>query len=194
MLRTFGRRFTIWLDTDGSIEPDPLPFLLKMIPNTGSSSTSVEFHLILQIVVFMAHPHCPLDALGAWTQVLTPLCCRLTISIWSHYEFRIPELLSMFESQFSEMRAQRRSMVVNMGSYSADKDWYHQEVCLFKDGMLFLGLRWLGVWKMQLRCFSHGYFLSLPYMFFFEKCAEWWEKLKGFGKMRGEFFFPWPHA
>ena len=129
MLRTFGRRFTIWLDTDGSIEPDPLPFLLKMIPNTGSSSTSVEFHLILQIVVFMAHPHCPLDALGAWTQVLTPLCCRLTISIWSHYEFRIPELLSMFESQFSEMRAQRRLMVVNMGSYSADEDWYCQEVC-----------------------------------------------------------------
>jgi len=119
MLRTFGRRFTIWIDTNDFIEPDPLPFLLKMIPNAGSSSTSFEFHLILQLVVFMAHPRCPLDALGAWTQMaqaLTPLPCRLTISIWSHYESRIPELVSMFESQFSEMRAQRRLLVVNMGS------------------------------------------------------------------------------
>jgi len=125
MLRTFGRRFTIWLDTNDFIEPDPLPFLLKMIPNAGSSSTSVEFHLILQLVVFMAHPRCPLDALRAWTQLaqaLTPLSCRLTISIWSHYESRIPELVSMFESQFSEMRVQRRLLVVNMGSYCIEEN------------------------------------------------------------------------
>ncbi|EDQ98422.1 uncharacterized protein LACBIDRAFT_335975 [Laccaria bicolor S238N-H82] len=115
-----GRRFTIWFNSDGFIEPDPLPFLLKMIPNAGSYPTSLEFHLILQLVVFMHHPRCSLDGLGAWTQLaqaLAPMSCRLTISIWSHYESRIPELVSLFEGQFSEMHAQRRLLVVNMGFY-----------------------------------------------------------------------------
>lgn len=118
MLRTLGRRFTLWFNSDGFIEPDPLPFLLKMIPNAGSYPTSLEFHLILQLVVFMHHPRCSLDGLGAWTQLaqaLAPMSCRLTISIWSHYESRIPELVSLFEGQFSEMHAQRRLLVVNMG-------------------------------------------------------------------------------